>query len=394
MNDQQMDLEHSPVGPSSLAAIILCPGRVRMSEGIKDTTSFAAAQGTVAHEIGEKKLKGKRYPKVGISKIQDGHEIDIEKDMIDAVKVYVNHINSLKKGMDLHYTESIETSNSLAFLGLPEVFGTADYSLSIPFHTLYIRDYKHGSGVMVEAEGNPQLMAYALIAGQEMIETYDKINMGIVQPRTRDGEPIKVWETTPKDLLAWANDVLTPTVNLALSDNAPLNPGSKQCQWCRAKDICPVLAKKAMTIAQEDFKDFADFKPDQVVGSTPIEQVAKVYSQLPLLKQFIKAVEARVFNTLSVGDPVKGFKLVKGRRSRSWGDEIKAVKTLRQLNIDPYEMKLLTPAKAEKQLDKDGKKEVKRLISVSEGKPSIVKETDKREAITTAKDDFKQFKKD
>lgn len=383
---------HSEVGPSGIAAIILCPGKVRLSRGIKDTTSFPAAEGTVAHGIGERKLKGKKYPPVGKVYTEDGHKITVDAEMIDAVKVYVNHIAEIKKVLDVHLDESIEQSGSLSFLGIPEVFGTADYSLSIPFHTLYIRDYKHGQGVTVEAEGNPQLMAYALIAAQEMIETYDKINMGIVQPRTRDGEQIKIWETTPDVLLDWAEHLLKPTVEFALSENAPLNPGEKQCQWCRAKSICPALATQALTVAQADFADFAEIKPDEVVESVSIEKVTNVYNQLPLLKSFIKAVEARVYDTLASGGQIDGYKLVKGRRSRDWENELQAVKTLKKLGVDPYEMKLLTPAKAEKQTDKEGKEAIKNLVTFTEGKPSIVKETDKRPAITTAVDDFAAFK--
>jgi hypothetical protein len=74
---------------------------------------------------------------------------------------------------------------------------------------------------------------------------------------------------------------------------------------------------------------------------------------------------------------------------------LKLKKLLKDLGLDPYEKKLLTPAKAEKQLDKEGKKEVKALISVTDGKPSIVKETDKRKAIkTVAAIDFAEFKND
>jgi len=391
MNGQQVDNGHSPVGPSSIAAIILCPGRVNLCEGIEDTTSFAAAEGTVAHEVGENKLNGKRYPKIGTVIKEDEYEITVDKGMIDAVKVYEQHIKELRGIPSKSKEEQIEGKVNLDIFGAPEVWGTVDYSLSLPFKTLYIRDYKHGQGVTVAAEENPQLMAYALGAAGAMLETYETINMGIVQPRSRDGEQIKIWETTPKELLAWAEDVLKPTVNMALSDNAPLKPGDKQCQWCRAKDICPALAQEVLKTAQKDFAEFADFQPDQV-DALSIDDVEKIYPKLKLMSTWIKAIEARVFNTLAIGEPVKGYKLVHGRRARSWSDEIAATRFLKDSGIDPYELKLLTPAKAEKLLEKEQKKEVKALISVSEGKPSIVSEKDKREAITTAADDFAAFK--
>jgi hypothetical protein len=305
--------------------------------------------------------------------------------MLDAVQVYIDHINDLRsiKGSAV---ETVESSGDLSWLGLPEVYGTADYTRSYPFQTLYVRDYKHGQGVLVDAEDNPQLMTYALIAGQEMFETYAAINVGIVQPRGKGGEQVKVWETTPDKVLEWVETVLKPTVKLALSDDAPLNPGEKQCQWCRAKDICPALATKALQVAQEDFKDFAQIKPDEMVESVPIEKVAQVYSQIGLLKSFIKAVEGRVFSELSSGNTVPGYKLVSGRRSRSWSDEKAAEDCLRGKGIDPYEYSLLSPNKAEKALGKQ-KGEIKDLIKVSEGNPVIVPEDDKRKSITVV-DEF------
>ncbi len=389
MTADQLDTGHSEVGPSGIGDTILCPGRVRMQRGCEDKTSFAAAEGTVAHEIGEARLLTK--PTYALSEVLniEGHEIQITTEMLDAVQLYIDHINDLRsiKG---EATETVESSGDLSWLGLPEVFGTADYTRAYPFQTLYVRDYKHGQGVLVDAEDNPQLMTYALIAGQEMFSTYAAINMGIVQPRGKGGEQVKVWETTPDKVLEWAEKVLKPTVKLALSDDAPLNPGEKQCQWCRAKDICPALATKALQVAQEDFKDFADIKPDEMVESVPIEKVAQVYSQIGLLKSFIKAVEGRVFSELSSGNEVPGYKLVSGRRSRSWTDEKAAEDCLRGKGIDPYEYKILSPNKAEKALGK-AKKEVQELIKVSEGNPVIVPEDDKRKAIDMAAQDFHQY---
>ena len=88
--------EHSPFGPSSLKAIMLCPGRVKMSEGLPDHTSLAAAEGTVAHRLCEMKFRGKRMPNKGKIVTEEGYEIEVTKEMQDAVKVYVDYINVLR----------------------------------------------------------------------------------------------------------------------------------------------------------------------------------------------------------------------------------------------------------------------------------------------------------
>ena len=125
--------QHSEIGPSGISSIILCPGKVRMSRGIERKSSFAAAEGTVAHGICEKLLNGKKAPKIGTIIEQEGFKITVDKEMIDSCKMYLDHINDIRDGAKQFGSseETIEKNGSLKFLELPELFGTADYSLYI-----------------------------------------------------------------------------------------------------------------------------------------------------------------------------------------------------------------------------------------------------------------------
>lgn len=389
MKSSVHDSQHSEVGPSGLESIMLCPGKIKMCRGLTDTKGFPAAQGTVAHTCCEKALNGWSIPKEGTIIEQDGYEIEIDAEMLTAVDVYVDHIREIREKYKTAYTiERIEQSGSLEWINLPEVYGTADYVMEIPFDTLYVRDYKHGAGVQVDVEKNPQLMTYALIASQESLLTFQRINMGIVQPRGM-GKTIKAWETTPDELMAWAEDTLKPAIKLALSDTAPLVPGEKQCMWCRASSQCPAIAEYAVKTAMADFKDYASIEPDPPATLTD-KQVADIYPRLNILKTWIKAIEGRVFDTVSSGGNIPGYKLVSGRKSRFWRDETQVVDVLKGLGLDPYETKLITPAKAEKALGKR-KKEVQDYITAKHGKPTIVAEDDKRQAISMAAEDFKDI---
>lgn len=380
--------EHSKVSPSSLKDTILCPGRVRMQEGHEDQTSLAAAEGTVAHKMCEDMLNGKQPYKIGSIIDTEGHDITVNQEMATSVEEYIHYIENVKSQYNGYFfEESIE--DKVTVPDCPYVYGTADYILSIPFDTLYVVDFKYGKGVIVSPEENPQGMAYAMGAAGNKIDGYDKIVIVIVQPRTPHGEKIKEWETTPDELKKWCGNILAPAIETALSDDADLVPGEQQCRWCRAKHICPALAEQSLQLAQADFADFADFNPVNP-ETFSIQHLEQIYPKLGMLKTWIKSVEARVFNELAIGGQVEGYKLVKGRRSRSWANEAKAVEYLTRLLGDKaYERKPLSPAKAEKLLDKAEKKEVKQFIHVSEGKPVIVKQTDKRAAVTTAAEDFK-----
>jgi hypothetical protein len=362
-----------------------------MARGIPDVKSWVAAEGSVAHEICEKRLIGKPHYKVGAEVTFDGHRVVVDQAMLDATDLYVSEIQKIR---DTAFgIEKVEQKITLEHYALPEVWGTVDYSYSVPFGCLYVRDYKHGQGVIVSPEENPQMMTYALgvSATPEILDSYDEINIGVIQPRGKAGEPVTEWRTTPKYLKEWCKDVLIPAVTEALGEHAPLNPGEKQCMFCRAKAHCPALAQEAMQSAQKEFQDFATFTPD-ATDSLSMDDVAAIYSKIKLINSFLKSIEARMFNTLATGGVVPGYKLIKGRRSRSWNNETKALQILESvLGEKAYEKKLLTPAKAEKALGKEEKSLIQEYISTEDGKPAIAEESNAKEAISIIENDFKQF---
>ncbi len=388
--------QHSIVGPSGLSAIIQCPGKVRLSKGIPDKTAWVAFEGTTAHDICEKRLLNKPHYKLGAVVEHGEHSVTVDDEMLAATDVYVDFINGLRKkykAEGLAYSETVEGKITLDAYALPEVWGTADYIMKVPFRVLYVIDYKHGQGVPVSPRKNAQAMAYGLGAGGENIDIYDAIHLIIIQPRGRGSEgAIKTWVTTPDELKTWAKDTLIPAVTAALGDDAPLNPGESQCRWCRAKAVCPAIAEQVFKTAQADFAEFSTFAPDDPQHLT-IEQISEIFKKIKLISGFTKSIEEKVFNTLATGRKVPGYKLVLGRKRRSWGNEAGALKVLESvLGEAAYTKKPLSPAQGEKALGKDYKKQIAEFIHTDEGKPSIVPESDKKEAINLIADDFKNVK--
>jgi len=387
MTVTEMVNDHSEVGPSSLKSIMLCPGRVRMQRGLDEVQSFAAAEGSVAHQMCEDILNGKEPYKKGSVLNWNGHKIEVDQEMVDAVNEYINYIYTIKADYAADFFDEF-VEGKVRIPEYPEVFGTVDYCLSVPFKVLYVVDFKYGKGIVVDPRENPQGMAYALGAAGDMLDTYEQIIITIVQPRAQ-GETVKEWFTSSINLKVWRDTILADTIEQALKEDSPLNPGEEQCRWCRAKDICPALAEQSLELAQSDFAEYSDFNPVNPDTFT-IQQLEEIYPKIGMLKTWIKGIEARVFNEMATGGKVEGYKLVKGRRSRSWVDPDKAVEFLtHQLGSEAFEKKPLSPAKAEKKLDKDTRKELKNFIHVSEGKPVIVKNDDKRKAISMADEDFK-----
>jgi hypothetical protein len=306
--------------------------------------------------------------------------------MVAAVKDGLSHARELihTYGTDAHI--HTEQSVSMEWAGVPDMFGTADIIIDQPFGTLVVFDYKYGMGNKVDPTHNPQLMAYALMAGGKHIKAHDTVILAISQPRVTSS--VQCWQTTPEELLAWKDDVLLPTVQKITQKVMDFNPSNENCKYCKAAEanICQAYTADALAVAQMDF---------QGVMTQPVitpELVNKIYPQLPMLASFIKNIESMAHDMCCAGQ-LNGYKMVYGRSSRHWEDEGLAELALSGLGVDPYEQKLISPAKAEK-LGKHVKDAIKDLIVKADGNPVIAPVTDKRPTIEvdTAHADFNQFR--
>lgn len=375
---------NSGIRPSAMASIIKCPGKVNLVDELKlkDITSFAAAEGSLAHRMAEHMLRdgcyvidgcyeNTLYP-FGSSHEIDGIRVTVNQDMLDGVKNYSDHIEQLRtdhegpsRKDDIEHAISWELNES-NFLS-----GTIDYYMHFSSDILYIRDFKYGKGIAVEAIENIQLMTYAvLLLSEERMQDIEMINLGIVQPRSPDGDTLKTWWISVDDLNGWKDEILTKAVLLANTQKAPLIPGEDQCRWCLAKGFCPAILDLAIS----------SFTKESVTvdGYLSIEELQEIYPVIPVMEGWIKAVKKRVSRHLVSGQAFKGYKAVKGRSFRKWKDIDSAQGFLTEHDILPFEKKMLSPAKAEKLLSKDQRKELKEYYEYGDSRPVVVAKKDKR----------------
>ena len=82
---------------------------------------------------------------------------------------------------------------------------------------LYVTDYKHGKGVPVSAENNPQLMLYGLGALMEYETVYDikTVRLAIVQPRAGG---VNEYSITRDALIDWGVFTVRPIAEKAAGD--------------------------------------------------------------------------------------------------------------------------------------------------------------------------------
>ena len=363
---------HSNLGPSSAHRWLTCPGSVAAIEAlpIRDESSPWAAEGTLAHDVGEKILKGESTPD------------DLPEGMFDYVEVYVEYVQNTAKGADaLMVEERVDFSD-----WVEGGFGTAD-AIVIHDETMHVIDLKYGMGVKVDADENPQGMLYALGAYSltEMTHDIKTVVITIVQPRL---DHISEWSISTDDLLRWAEWV-RERAEIAREADAPRVPGEKQCRFCDAKATCKALQKYTEAIVMADFDDLDEAaNPDTLTD----DQLRQALEAKPVIEGWLTAVEAVIKDRLEAGEGFPGFKLVAGRSLRQWENEALAEVTLEGLLGDEaYSTKLLSPAQAEKKLGKTRKGEIEDLIIKPQGKPTLAPESDKRPAINVTTDDFEDL---
>lgn len=204
------------------------------------------------------------------------------------------------------------------------MFGTNDASVLLLFEHLTVFDYKHGQGVVVEVDDNPQELYYALGCAKKVDWAFETLDLVIVQPRARhvDGG-VRRWSTTKAYLKEF--EARLREAAIATEDpDAPLAAGG-HCQFCKAAAVCPQLREESFNQAGIDFGD--GFEEPSITYSTTEDSDEDLELRLkavPLLNAFIKSVETEALRRLretETGEACYG-KLVRKRSNRAFRTDL------------------------------------------------------------------------
>ena len=351
-----------------------CPGSVAAEAAAKsqgeDDSNPASRLGTVAHALLEEALIWGYPPElfIGCYLLPEPHP-PVDEAMCNAVQVAIDYVEEYREtygrnNIKIRIEYKLEKIGS-TFLDPDDAdacSGTTDILLMHNDMSMCnVADYKHGSGVMVEARENPQLMLYAAGAFAEFGK-FKKYRGTVIQPRVAKRRPIDEWEFTHATLLKFINNTVRPAAVAALLPNAPRNAG-EHCRWCRAAPSCKTYRAKARAIAGSEFDPIetdADLLDPDSFGP---EDYARLLLELPILKAWIKTVEARALRMAQAGTKIEGFKLGWGKRTRQWDSEAAVVAWCKRKKLNPEDYSprgLLSPSELTKLIKKKKIVETKR----------------------------------
>jgi hypothetical protein len=387
--------QHAVFSPSAAHRWMECPGSIRLCADVPRETSFAADEGTAAHQLAATCLFSGRDPidYLGEPITVEGAVFPITEGMCEAVQVYLDYVRSF---VALGYTLTAEARLDLGHLS-PGQFGTGDAVLySDKLCHLVVTDLKYGRFVVVDVEDNPQLLSYASGAASafsEFDQQIKRITLAIVQPRA-PGQAVRSWDITIPDLQAFELD-FKQAVWEASQPDAPLAAG-EWCRFCPATATCPEFRHLALRLAQAEF-DTTMSVPATVTLPDPTTldptQLGHILAAADLIEEWIAAVNRHALAQALKGEIPAGYKLVRKNTLRRWVDEQKAAQaltTLYDLDVDSlWVSKLLSPAQAEKMLPKDARASLTPLITRPDGDATLAPLSDKRPALNVdAKKEF------
>lgn len=338
----------------------------------------AARQGTTAHAAGAAELdtlRGEITPAERDAVLlelaimpADGEEYDIE--MAEHVQMYVDLVSQFIE--ERGEANVLIESHLEAAVWLTGAHGDEDPGYHVipgsgdtvalpskPGESLAVVDYKHGEGIDVSVDENPQIRIYGLGAlallvdddGNLTMDGDDMVHYFIVQPRNGG---IKEWTETVNDLLTWRDDVLAPALTAALYDDAEapasFAPSDSVCQWCPAKGACPALTDQRMAAATDLFDVIVEAEFNDGPGAFPEtdtldnDALGSLLTQINGLVKIQEDLKEEAQRRLHRGEKVAGFKMVGYTPPRKWTAD--AAEELADVYPAIYIKKMLTPKQA------------------------------------------------
>lgn len=391
MGTKKIKIEHSQRSHALLSASgasrwLACTPSARLENDFgKNESSVYAKEGTLAHELGELMIRRDILNIISEDQYNYGLEQIMEnelfnEEMLDVVPTYVDYVSQQFEEAKLRTNDArLEIEQKLDLREyIPESFGTSD-AIIISDDILEVIDYKHGKGIPVSAEANKQMMVYALgsLAKYSMMYDINTIKMTVVQPRI---DNISSWDISVDELIDWAETELKVKAEMAFKGEGELVVGD-WCRFCSVKNKCRALYEENIKIAEYDFKE------PRLLNDN---EISDILLRTPALVEWANAIsEYAQKQAIEEGKVWPGFKLVEGRANRKWVDEDTVVQALfsrlPDLNDeDVYTQKLKSITAIEQKI---GKAKFAKLLSdivvKPQGKPTLVQESDKRQAISS-----------
>ena len=368
--------KHAYLAASASHRWLKCPPSAKLCAQEEDKGSPYSQQGTDAHELCQfllEKALGRdcRDPTADLTwydgemqEAAEGYRDFVLAQIEEARKICPDPLVCVEQVLD--FSKWVEHG-----------FGTGDCVI-VADDLLQIIDFKYGLGVLVDAEDNSQLKLYALGAIDTFGDLYSirRIKLSIYQPRRQN---ISSWEISREDLLAWAENILSPIAKLAYAGEGEYAAGD-HCVFCKVRAACRARAEYNLELTRKELAEAPTLSPEEIAALLP---------RINSLVTWAEDVKSYALKQALCGTRYPGWKLVEGKSSRRFTDDALAARIAQDAGYEPYERKFLGVTALQKQM---GRKKFDALLGTlvlkPRGKPVLAPETDKRPVFNNVANDF------
>ena len=274
------------IRPSRLQQAALCPGSYRMQQGIEETPSPEAQEGTMLHD-----------------RVRTGDLSGLDTEQADAVRRCIEFRDNLREQTGLTTLRSEQplelrdTQGNLLTKGTTDVLLTGGTGAPCA-----IVDWKFGRTPVEDAASNLQGASYAL--GAMQLTGAKSCTFHVFQPRIKKHTSYTF--TKPEAIIANIDKV----IKRATGESLILNAG-EACRYCKAKGVCPAFRRTSDALAV--VRDNAD-------ALTTPEKLADYYSKAQIVKRFCTQVEKAMKAYLDEHGECAGYRYQESAGEREVND--------------------------------------------------------------------------
>lgn len=352
---------HARYAPSAAERWSLCPGSVKLARRVPEgpaprwTVEGRQAHALLAVCLAERGDDAWFYK--GLTLNDEVEDFVVGEDHCASVQVVLDHVfELLARYPDAELYSERYLPIPQAVVPVDDCGGTSDVAIYAPGEKrLFVIDFKHGEGVVVEIQDNKQVRMYALGCLESFPEPINDIMLTIVQPRAfHPHGSVRSEIVTPRQLFDFQAD-LEDWITQCERADAPLLAGDVQCRFCPAKAFCPALEKRALQafgkVSVPELRDLTLPLPQEMT----MARIAAILDAWDQVEAWFKAVSTYAFEQLKAGVPVPGRKLVLAQARRKWdGDPMAIAEQFMQTTNcdldDIFPRKLIGITEAEKMM--------------------------------------------
>lgn len=306
--------EHSILPPSSAARRVACPGSRGLEAQMPDVPSLKALEGNDAHYLAQNLLKHS----LTIGRRAKAATETYPAEMGEGVNYYLDYVLDRVETFNkdkIFIEQKVEMPNIHA-----ESWGTVDcwaYDNTSDFTIVHIFDFKYGR-IYVDVYENWQLLEYAAGVLNYLDWPHNEkpieLHLHIIQPRYYGVEGKGRGWKVPMSYISSYIDKLKNIETLSLSENAPLVP-SKQCQYCKAITICPVLKTKSKELSKQ-IKSSA--KKEWSDEESLANELTDLREASAIIDARLNGLEQEAISLLESGKRVPGYRIERGAGREAW----------------------------------------------------------------------------